>query len=36
MYGVFLAFHIYHRLLRADDARQRAQAAFERLIELSR
>ncbi len=36
MYGIFLSFHLYHRLLRNPDARQRARAAFERLLDSSR
>jgi AcrR family transcriptional regulator len=32
LYGVFLSFHLYHRLLDDADARQRARAAFERLV----
>ena len=36
MYGIFLSFHLYHRLLREPDARQRARAAFERLLESSK
>jgi len=36
MYGVFLAFHLFHRLLADPDARRRARSAFERLIEASK
>jgi AcrR family transcriptional regulator len=36
LYGVFLSFHLYHRLLEDPEARQRARDAFERLIEASR
>jgi AcrR family transcriptional regulator len=36
MYGIFLAYHLYHRLLDAEDAADRARAAFERLISASR
>ena len=36
IYGIFLSFHLYHRLLREPDARQRAGAAFERLLEASK
>jgi AcrR family transcriptional regulator len=36
MYGIFLAYHLYHRLLDADDAAERARAAFDRLITTSR
>ncbi len=36
LYGIFLSFHLYHRLLREPDAKTLARAAFERLIETSR
>jgi len=36
LYGVFLSFHLYHRLLDDPEARRRARTAFERLIEASR
>lgn len=36
MYAIFLAFHLYHRLLRTPDAKQRARTAFERLLTDSR
>jgi AcrR family transcriptional regulator len=36
LYGIFLSFHLYHRLLDDAGARQRARTAFERLIESSR
>lgn len=36
MYGIFLSFHLYHRLLREPAARQRARVAFERLLESSK
>ena len=36
MYGIFLAYHLYHRLLDAEDAADRARAAFDRLITASR
>ena len=36
LYGVFLSFHLYHRLLEDPDARGRARRAFERLILASR
>jgi AcrR family transcriptional regulator len=32
MYGIFLAYHLYQRLLDAEDAGLRAQTAFERLL----
>jgi AcrR family transcriptional regulator len=32
MYGIFLAYHLYQRLLDADDAEDRARAAFELLL----
>jgi hypothetical protein len=32
IYGCFLAFHMYFRLLRDPDATARANAAFERLL----
>ncbi len=36
IYGIFLAFHFYHRLLRDPEATARATDAFERLLEASR
>ncbi len=36
MYGIFLAYHLYHRLLDAEDAADRARAAFDRLVAASR
>ncbi len=36
MYGIFLAYHLYHRLLDAEDAAERARAAFDRLLATSR
>ena len=36
LYGIFLSFHLYHRLLNDPESRQRARTAFERLIESSR
>lgn len=36
LYGIFLSYHLYHRLLSDSDARQKARAAFDRLIEASR
>jgi len=36
IYGVFMAFHTYHRLLRAPEARDRAQAAFDALLDSAR
>jgi hypothetical protein len=36
MYGIFLAFHLFHRLLEDADAKRRARGAFERLLEASR
>ena len=33
IYAVFLAFHLYHRLLCDDRATERARAGFEKLIE---
>jgi AcrR family transcriptional regulator len=36
MYGIFLAYHLYHRLLDAQDAADRARAAFDRLVAASR
>ena len=36
MYGIFLAFHLFHRLLGDPDAERRARSAFARLIEASR
>lgn len=36
MYGIFLAFHLFHRLLGDADAERRARSAFERLTEASR
>ncbi len=36
MYGIFLAFHLFHRLLGDPDAERRARSAFERLTEASR
>lgn len=36
VYGVFMAFHLYHRLLRDPDARVRAQTAFEALLDSAR
>jgi AcrR family transcriptional regulator len=35
-YGVFLAFHLYHRLLRDPEAKSRARSAFDRLVSASR
>jgi len=32
MYGVFMAFHLYHRLLRDPDARRRATDALDYLL----
>jgi AcrR family transcriptional regulator len=32
MYGLFLAFHLYHRLLRDPNARERSRAGFEQLL----
>jgi len=36
MYGIFLAYHLYHRLLEAEDAADRARAAFDQLVSASR
>jgi len=36
LYGIFLSFHLYFRLLNDPESRQRARTAFERLIESSR
>ncbi|MEM7584194.1 MAG: TetR/AcrR family transcriptional regulator [Acidobacteriota bacterium] len=36
LYSIILAFHHFHRLLRHPQARQRAQLAFEALIQQSR
>jgi len=36
MYGIFLSFHLYHRLLRDPEVRGRARGSFERLIESSK
>jgi AcrR family transcriptional regulator len=36
LYAIFLAFHLFHRLLRDDEARQRALTAFEQLLDRSR
>lgn len=36
IYGISLAFHFYHRLLRDPEASGRAADAFERLLEASR
>jgi len=36
LYGIFLAFHLYQRLLREPEARTRARQAFQRLIDASR
>jgi hypothetical protein len=36
LYGIFLSFHLYHRLLRDPEVRQRARVAFDRLIESSK
>ena len=36
LYGIFLSFHLYHRLLNDPEARQRARIAFERLVEASK
>jgi AcrR family transcriptional regulator len=36
MYGIFLAYHLYHRLLDAEDAADRARVAFDRLVSASR
>lgn len=36
IYGIFLAFHFYHRLLRDPEAAGRATDAFERLLEACR
>jgi AcrR family transcriptional regulator len=33
MYGIFLAYHLFQRLLEDRDARSRAWAAFERLLD---
>ena len=32
LYGQFLAFHLYHRLLRDPDAKKRARVGFEQLL----
>jgi len=36
IYAVYLAFHLYHRLLRDEQALDRARAGFEKLIEAVR
>jgi AcrR family transcriptional regulator len=36
LYGIFLSFHLYHRLLDDPGAKVRAREAFERLIEFSK
>lgn len=36
IYGVFMAFHLYHRLLRDPDARRRAMDALEYLLRSAR
>ena len=36
LYGIFLSFHLYFRLLNDPESRQRARTAFERLIESSK
>jgi AcrR family transcriptional regulator len=36
VYGTFLSFHLFHRLLGDTDARRRARSAFEQLIEAAR
>ncbi len=36
IYAVFLAFHLYHRLLRDEEATDRARAGFENLIKAAR
>jgi len=36
LYGIFLSFHLFHRLLREQTAGDMAHSAFERLIEASR
>jgi AcrR family transcriptional regulator len=36
LWSIGLAFHYFHRLMRARDASARAQSAFERLLERSR
>jgi AcrR family transcriptional regulator len=36
MYGIFLAYHLYHRLLDDEEAADRARAAFDRLVSTSR
>ncbi len=36
MYGIFLAYHLYERLLESRDARSRALAAFDALLSRSR
>lgn len=36
VYGLFLAYHLYHRLLLDPEAARRARAGFERLLDASR
>jgi hypothetical protein len=36
MYGIFLGFHLFHRLLREGEAEGRSKAAFAALLERSR
>jgi AcrR family transcriptional regulator len=36
LYGIFLSFHLYHRLLRDPETGRRARDAFESLLESSR
>jgi AcrR family transcriptional regulator len=36
IYGIFLGFHLYHRLLRDQGARDRARDSFERLLDSSK
>ena len=36
LYGIFLSFHLYYRLLRDPEARQRARNEFEQLLQSSR
>jgi hypothetical protein len=36
LYGIFLAYHLYQRLLEDKAAAERARAAFERLLDSSR
>ena len=36
LYGIFLAYHLYQRLLEDEAAVERARAAFERLLDSSR